>query len=186
MSPKIQPHHGLLKAKAIEMSPWGRDSSRLAALFLCFMVAFPVAMAPGMTARAQALSLSDGIIADPLTGAALLGFDPVAYFIEKRAVSGKTSHQILYGGKVWYFASGANKNAFEANPELYLPVFGGHDPVAVAAGFIVAGSPEYFAIEKDRVYLFRHAESRDAFLRDASISATATSHWPQVKRDLAP
>lgn len=142
-----------------------------------------VSIAP---AQAQGIRLSDEIIADPVTGAALLGFDPVAYFIDNRATPGNHSRQATFAGKVWYFASNANKTAFEINPAIYLPAFGGHDPVAIAAGFALSGSPEFFAITGDRVFLFRHAESRDAFLRDPRISLTAESHWPQVKRDMVP
>jgi len=137
-------------------------------------------------ARTQGIRLNDEIIADPVTGAALLGFDPVAYFIDHRAVPGDRDRQITFAGKVWYFASTANRTAFEASPATYLPAFGGHDPVAIAAGFALSGSPEFFAIDGNRVFLFRHAESRDAFLRDPTISATAERHWPQVKRDMVP
>ncbi|KAF0229582.1 MAG: hypothetical protein FD175_1920 [Beijerinckiaceae bacterium] len=138
------------------------------------------------TAHPQGISLNDEIIADPITGAALLGFDPVAYFIDHRAVPGDRGRQVVFGGKVWYFKSTANRIAFESSPQTYLPAFGGHDPVAIAAGFVVAGSPEFFLIDKDRVFLFRHAESRDAFAQDPSIGLTAEQNWPQVKRDLVP
>jgi len=144
------------------------------------------ALAPLCAARAQGIRLNDEIIADPVTGAALLGFDPVAYFIDHRAVPGDKDRQITFAGKVWYFASTANRTAFEASPATYLPAFGGHDPVAIAAGFALSGSPEFFAIDGNRVFLFRHAESRDAFLRDPTISMTAERHWPQVKRDMVP
>ena len=144
------------------------------------------ALAPLSPVTAQGIRLNDEIIADPVTGAALLGFDPVAYFIDHRAVPGARDRQITYAGKVWYFASAANRTAFEANPATYLPAFGGHDPVAIAAGFALSGSPEFFAIDGNRVFLFRHAESRDAFLRDPTIGMTAERHWPQVKRDMVP
>ena len=152
-----------------------------------FLLALGLAtLAPLSIVTAQGIRLNDEIIADPVTGAALLGFDPVAYFIDHRAVPGARDRQITYAGKVWYFASAANRTAFEANPATYLPAFGGHDPVAIAAGFALSGSPEFFAIDGNRVFLFRHAESRDAFLRDPAIGTTAERHWPQVKRDMVP
>lgn len=152
-----------------------------------FLLALGLAtLAPLSIVTAQGIRLNDEIIADPVTGAALLGFDPVAYFIDHRAVPGARDRQITYAGKVWYFASAANRTAFEANPATYLPVFGGHDPVAIAAGFALSGSPEFFAIDRNRIFLFRHAESRDAFLRDPAIGMTAEQHWPQVKRDMVP
>lgn len=143
-------------------------------------------LAPPSAATAQGIRLNDEIIADPVTGAALLGFDPVAYFIDHRAVPGAKDRQITFAGKVWYFASTANRIAFEASPETYLPAFGGHDPVAIAAGFALSGSPEFFTIDGNRIFLFRHAESRDAFRRDPTIGKLAERQWPQVKRDMVP
>ncbi|OYU49832.1 MAG: hypothetical protein CFE31_05675 [Rhizobiales bacterium PAR1] len=137
-------------------------------------------------ASAQGFRMSEEIVADPNTGAALLGFDPVAYFIEQKAIPGRRSIQASYAGKAWYFVSDANRTEFLSNPTNYLPAFGGHDPVAIAAGFVLAGSPEFFAIAGQRVYLFRHPESRDAFLQDPEIGTTAESQWPQVKRHLVP
>lgn len=136
--------------------------------------------------RAQGVSLTDEIIADPVTGAALLGFDPVAYFIANRAVRGDPKRQTIFAGRVWYFASSANKNAFEANPGMYLPAFGGYDPVAIAAGIVVAGSPEFFAVENDRLFLFRQRKSRDAFLGNPGIHQAASLQWPQVRREMVP
>lgn len=186
MPTKVDRQSGVLKA---ETAPAGRSVgfAMRAASFIAIMVY--AILLNGLSippANAQGISLNDEIVADPGTGAALLGFDPVAYFIDRCAVPGNRSRQAIFGGKVWYFASNANKSAFEISPATYLPAFGGHDPVAIAAGFAVSGSPEFFAITQDRVFLFRHAESRDAFLRDPSIGLAAQSHWPQVKRDMVP
>lgn len=137
-------------------------------------------------AMAQGIRINDDIIADPNTGAALLGFDPVAYFIDQRARKGYSDLQTVFAGKVWYFASPANKSAFTVNPDPYLPAFGGHDPVGIAAGFAVSGSPEFFALDNNRIYIFRHAQSRAAFLADPAIREAAERNWPQVRRDLVP
>jgi YHS domain-containing protein len=138
------------------------------------------------SARAQGVALNSDIISDPTTGAALLGFDPVSYFIDQRARKGLASLQAMFGGKVWFFTSPANKSAFLANPMPYLPAFGGHDPVGVAAGIAVSGSPEFFLVRGERIYLFRHAQSREAFQKDQSILPLAESNWPQVKQELVP
>jgi YHS domain-containing protein len=158
-----------------------RAGARGVVLALCLAAGLA---APG--ARAQGYTLSNEIISDPTTGAALLGFDPVAYFLRRSAVAGSPAHQVQHAGKVWYFESDANRAAFMRNPESYLPAFGGHDPVAIAAGFAVSGSPEIFAIADDRIYLFRKGEARDAFLREPGIAASAERNWPQVKRDMVP
>jgi YHS domain-containing protein len=186
MMTRIHRHDGGFKAErhpSPAKAPATASGRRARGLRVLVVLCQLMAAAP---APAQGFRMSEEIIADPTTGAALMGFDPVAYFIEGKALSGNRDIQTSHAGKAWYFVSGANKTEFLARPALYLPAFGGHDPVAIAAGFLVAGSPEFFAITGQRVHLFRHAESREAFLRDPAIRAAAESHWPQVKRDLVP
>lgn len=186
MTVRIHRQSGVLKAesatitaKALTHLVYPGVRGLMAALFLMVLsLSTPV--------NAQGFRMSEEIIADPNTGAALLGFDPVAYFIDRKAIPGSRNIQLSYAGKAWYFVSDANRTEFLSNPTIYLPAFGGHDPVAIAAGFVLAGSPEFFAIAGQRVYLFRHPESRDAFLQDPDIGATAENQWPQVKRHLVP
>lgn len=182
MGTRIQRQSGVLKAE-IQRPLWkdvGQGSLlRLAALTLGLAIAGP-------TAHSQGIQIGDDIISDPRTGAALQGFDPVAYFIDSKARRGSEMHQALYGGKLWLFVSEANRSAFISNPKSYVPAFGGYDPVGIASGFTVSGSPEYFIIEASRVYLFRHADSREAFIADPSIQAQAERNWPQVRLDLVP
>jgi YHS domain-containing protein len=126
------------------------------------------------------------IVSDPVTGAAILGFDPVAYQLDRAPRAGSAAHQLIHAGKVWYFASEANRQAFRLSPEDYVPAFGGHDPVAVAAGLPVGGNPTFHAFRNGRLYLFRTAENRATFVGNPDIVATAERLWPEVKRGLSP
>jgi YHS domain-containing protein len=137
-------------------------------------------------AGAQVFRPSEDIVADATSGAALHGFDPVGYFIAGRAVPGSPRFQAGFAGKVWYFASRANQAAFEANPDAYLPAFGGHDPVAVASGLAVTGSPAIHAVHAGRIFLFRRAENRTIFLAKPELLAEAERHWGEVRRQLSP
>ncbi|MCZ8376561.1 MAG: YHS domain-containing (seleno)protein [Beijerinckiaceae bacterium] len=165
----------------------GDDSFAVAAcatrrlVLLGFALALPIRPALG-----QAIGLSDEIIADPNSGAALFGFDPVAYFLEERAVPGRVQLQTIHAGRVWHFASPANQAAFEADPQPYVPAFGGHDPLGIAAGFAVAGNPQTFAVSDKRLFLFRDDNSRAIFLRDPARLDLAERNWPLVRRDMVP
>lgn len=141
---------------------------------------------PAGTALSQAIGLSDEIIADPGSGAALFGFDPVAYFLDQRPVPGRATLQSVFAGRVWHFASPANQAAFEADPQPYIPVFGGHDPLGIAAGFAVAGNPQTFVISGNRLFLFRDEGSRMVFLREPARLELAHRNWPLVRRDMVP
>ena len=173
---RIDRQNGVLKAK----SPMKVGKWPVAFLLAAVLTAFAGSL------QAQGIRMNEDIVADPNTGAAIYGFDPVAFFVDRRPLHGESEWQALHAGKVWYFASEANRTAFLANPPAYLPAFGGHDPVAIAAGFAVSGSPEFFAIREGRVFLFRHPESRDAFKQDERIAEMAETNWPQVKRDMIP
>ena len=44
-------------------------------------------------------------------------------------------------GSVWRFNNEGNRGAFEKNPEVYAPQFGGYDPVAIGRVRSVQGIP---------------------------------------------
>lgn len=132
-------------------------------------------------APAQATpGLNDKIVADPATGIALYGFDPVAYFTEGHAVRGRRDIEAEWNGAAWRFANEANRAAFLSSPETYAPRFGGYDPAAVANGVAVAGHPLLFRIEAERLYLFHTSQARDAF----ADLASAQKSWPKVEARL--
>ena len=136
--------------------------------------------------HAQTFSHSSEIVSDPVTGAALMGFDPVAYFIDQRAIPGDASRQASYSGKAWYFTSAANRMAFLEKPDAFIPAFGGHDPAALAAGVIRAGDPRIFLRQNDRLYFFRDPESRARVEQDPELANAAAREWPLLKRNLDP
>ncbi len=92
-------------------------------------------------AHAQGMRVQEKVITDRWTGAAIGGFDPVAYFVDHRPVQGNVSHLLVQDGIAWHFQSESNLAAFQESPETYRPVFGGYDPVMVASGLPVAGYP---------------------------------------------
>ena len=71
---------------------------------------------------------------------------------------------------IWRFRNEGNRAAFVADPEVYMPRFGGYDPVAVARGASAPGHPELWLIAEERLYLFYSAAARDAFAGDPGIA----------------
>lgn len=130
---------------------------------------------------------TERIVVDPTTGLAISGFDPVGYFTDSAAKFGRPDIEQSFGGAVWRFLNSGNRAAFVAHPEVYMPRFGGYDPVAAAMGKSVAGHPLHWTISGRRLYLFYDARSHAEFLADAeSIAAEAERRWPQVKHSLTP
>lgn len=147
-----------------------------------------IALAAGLLAFRLTVvaGAEEPLVVNPITGLALSGFDPVAYFAEKRAQPGRADLEFTQDGAVWRFANSGNRAAFAAHPAVYRPRFGGYDPVAIAEDRSVAGHPLFWAVVSERLYLFYSAAHRDAFLADPGrVIATAERHWPAVERTIA-
>ena len=116
------------------------------------------------------------------TGLAISGFDPVAYFTEGKALFGRAEFELNLEGSVWRFNNEGNRGAFEKNPEVYAPQFGGYDPVAIGRGRGVQGHPLIWAVAGQRLYLFYSEQTRASFLADPGrIFDTAERKWPDVR-----
>lgn len=130
---------------------------------------------------------SERIVTDPVSGLAISGFDPVAYFTDGAALPGKGAFEQVVAGAAWRFRNAGNQAAFAADPQVYTPRFGGYDPVAVARGVAVAGNPQLWLIRGERLYLFYTPEARDKFAADADrMIDAADTQWPAVKHQLVP
>lgn len=98
--------------------------------------------------------------ADPLTGFAIGGFDPVAYFADGRARRGEAAHELIWSGVAWRFVNEGNMAAFARAPKVYAPRFGGHGAMGMARGHVNRGNPRVWTIRDDRLYLFFSAKAR--------------------------
>ncbi len=130
---------------------------------------------------------TERVVVDRHTGLAIGGFDPVAYFVEADAVRGKGDFEHTFTGVVWRFRNEGNRAAFAADPDVYMPRFGGYDPVAVARGVGVPGDPRLWLIVERRLYLFYTQEAQAAFGDSPKgVIEAAVRNWPAVQLTLAP
>lgn len=124
-------------------------------------------------------------VADPDTGLALGGYDPVAYWASERPRLGSREFQLDWGGTTWEFVNEGNRTAFQADPEVYAPRFGGHCAFAIASGYSTEGTPGHFVVWKGKLLLFADAVSRAAFLQDPDrLLAEADRRWPALLADM--
>lgn len=139
-------------------------------------VAFLTATAFGQTAanRKAQFNLEKGI--------AIQGYDPVSYFMQKKAVKGKTTIISTYEGVAYKFSSQANKDLFLKNPTNYEPQFGGWCAYAMgSAGEKVEIDPETFKIVDGKLYLFYNAYFNNTLKSwnkdEAHLKAKAELNW---------
>jgi hypothetical protein len=154
-----------------------RHASRLAALLLS--VAW-IAVA-STAARAEPPVPQGPVVTDWRTGLALYGVDPVAYFTDSQPLPGVAGVELDWSGTTWRFRNEGNRAAFAANPDVYMPAFGGHDPIAAARGVAVPGNPLIWLMSGTRIFLFHTAKARDAFSANAEPAiAAAEARWPGI------
>jgi hypothetical protein len=96
------------------------------------------------------------------TGFAVSGFDVVSYFDLPQSAVGQAQPEPLAGlasltaehnGAMFAFATPANRDAFVADPEEYVPQYDGHCAYGVAKGGKVPGNPTLWRIVDGKLYL---------------------------------
>jgi YHS domain-containing protein len=99
-------------------------------------------------------------------GAGFKGFCPVTLRDERDLADGDPQFASTYNWQEYQFCSAEAKAKFDAHPEKYAPVLGGEDVVSAAGGEHVAGSIEFAAWFKNRLYLFNSRESMRKFVTE--------------------
>jgi YHS domain-containing protein len=84
---------------------------------------------------------------------AILGYDPVAYFVAGEPRKGKSSIQETRGDAIYLFESEANRTLFRESPEKYTPAYGGFCAFGMRFGQRSNVDPYSWAIVDDRLYL---------------------------------
>jgi YHS domain-containing protein len=88
-------------------------------------------------------------------GVAIQGYDPVAYFLQNRAIKGSREFAFVCNGVAYYFTSEADLAEFRKNPEIYEPQYGGWCAYAMGKdGTKVEVDPETFKIVNGKLFLF--------------------------------
>jgi hypothetical protein len=140
----------------------------------------------GIAAPSARAAADEPVVVNPNTGLAISGFDPVAYFTDRKPEFGRPDLELRVNGIVWRFRNVGDRAAFADHPEVYTPRFGGYDPVALARGSSVPGHPLFWVVSGQRLYLFYSSNARAAFLADPGrYIEAATRKWPTVARAIA-
>jgi YHS domain-containing protein len=116
---------------------------------------------------------------------AIQGYDPVAYFTQKKAVKGKAALATSFEGVTYYFSSQTNKNAFVKNPTSYEPQYGGWCAYAMGANAEkVEINPETFKIVDGKLNLFYNAYFNNTLKSwnkdEVNLKKKADSNWKKI------
>ena len=114
-------------------------------------------------------------------GAAIGGYDPVAYFTDGKPIKGDAAHTLVWKGAEWRFVSAANKAKFEATPEAYAPQYGGYCAFAVSKGYTAKTEPDAFTVHEGKLYLNYDRSVRKLWERDVPGNISkGDGNWPAV------
>ena len=142
--------------------------------FLLTAAAMPIAshVQAGIAPNAKPAILS-------YNGAALGGYDPVAYFMTSGPVRGDQSHVVEWNNATFLFASAANKATFEADPEKFTPRYGGYCSYAAALNYVAPTSANAWSLHEDQLYLNFNLHVRSVWEQDKpGYIAKADANWP--------
>ena len=94
-------------------------------------------------------------------GAAIQGYDPVAFFTDHKPVKGNSQFQANFHGAKYYFASVDHKAAFDKTPAQYEPQFGGYCAYGASKGKTVPIKIEAWQILNGRLLMQYDLEVKD-------------------------
>ena len=131
--------------------------------------------------------MTERVVVDPQSGLAMNGFDPVSYFTDGAPQFGRPDQEARHEGVIWRFRNEGNKAEFMAHPEVYMPRYGGYDPIGLGRGIAVAGNPLVWAMVGERLYFFFNEAARERFIADPNEAILhADNKWPAVVGGLIP
>jgi len=109
------------------------------------------------------------------------GYDLVSYHSDQPK-RGSGHHLAEHAGNLYAFASAANKEAFEAEPEKYLPQFGGYCAYGAALGKKFYGDPTVYEVVDGKLYLNLDKKVQSLWNQDKQKNiAAAHELWATIK-----
>jgi hypothetical protein len=141
-----------------------------------FLIVFLLSVAPAVRAQNAIFSTQEG--------AAINGYDTVAYFVMGKAMPGEPGISVMWKGAVWHFISESHREAFEANPRAYAPQYGGYCAYGLSKGHRATGNPESWSIQDGRLYLAHSDTVLRIWQSDIPAYMQASeANWPAILFD---
>ncbi|TDK68361.1 YHS domain-containing (seleno)protein [Sapientia aquatica] len=109
------------------------------------------------------------------------GYDLTSYFSQEKPQRGNGHHTVELKGVTYLFATEENKKAFEANPEKFLPQYGGYCAYGVSVSKKFVADPEQFDIVDGKLYLNLDAKIRSIWLQSVPTRiADGDKNWTVI------
>jgi YHS domain-containing protein len=120
-------------------------------------------------------------------GLAIKGYDPVSYFAIGKPTRGSAQFSTIYQGAVYRFVSAEHRDRFIAEPEKFVPQYGGYCAYAISWNLIADIEPEDWAIVGNKLYLNNGFIAQRLWSLDKSGNiARGDRNWPSVPKRAEP
>jgi YHS domain-containing protein len=133
---------------------------------------------------ANAQSSSDAPVFYQDKGIAIKGYDPVAYFTEKKAMPGDQAIAYEWAGTKWQFISKDNMELFKKNPEKYAPQYGGFCAYGVSENHKSPTDPNAWTVVGDKLYLNYNLKVKELWSTDVpGRIKKADTNWKTLEKE---
>lgn len=117
-----------------------------------------------------------------VSGAAVHGYDVVAYFTDGKPMEGKAEFTAQHDGATYRFASAENRNMFTADPAKFAPQYGGYCAFGTAMGRKFDGDPQAWKIVDGKLYLNLNQDVQKRWVGDIpGFVRGADNNWPIIQ-----
>lgn len=133
-----------------------------------------------------AVQAKDLVNVSGASGVAINGYDPVAFFTEKKPVNGDPSISSNYKGATYFFSSKKNKEVFVDEPSKYAPQCGGFCAYGVSVNALFPIDVTTWQIQDEKLYFNLNPAILELFNKDPKGNITkANKNWPELKANHA-
>jgi len=120
------------------------------------------------------------------SGIGLDGFDPVSFFESETPRNGSPMIRAEHAGATYLFASEKSKSTFLANPDRYVPQYGGFCSYGVSINILLPVDITTAQVRNDKLYLNVNSDILRKFNADFKGSvARANTNWPELFKEHA-
>ena len=113
---------------------------------------------------------------------AINGYDVVAYFKESKPVKGDTQFNYQWKDANWYFSNKENLETFKADPDKYVPQYGGYCAYGTSEGHKAPTEPDAWTIVDGKLYLNYNKEVKVMWNKNQdALIKKADKNWTELK-----
>jgi hypothetical protein len=114
---------------------------------------------------------------------AIKGYDTVAYFTDGKAVKGSGQFEYVFDDARWLFSNAAHREMFVADPDHYMPQYGGNCAGATAFGVPLPADPEAWTIVDGKLYMVASKKFLDQWKANSVENIRrADEHWTAMQQ----